>query len=165
MGHEHHHRRDRAREGMGTADGDGRMLRMHATLDSNQVADHLLALAQALRVGGGTLRSGGQSVVLRTGETVNLEVQAGEEGVESVVRLALRWRTPVPQVDREITPGLQTVASRPADPAYAHGGGLVLPGDPASPPAAAPAVPPSTETPGGTGPRERKGPSDRPHEA
>lgn len=166
MGHEHHHRRDRGHEEMGQADSEGRVLRVHATLESSQVADHVLALAQALRAGGGTLRSGGQSVVLRAGETVDLEVQAGEEGAQSVVRLALRWRTPVPQADLEITPGLPTPAAQPADPTHAHGTGLVLPGDPPSPPAAGPPTPPSVSTPrGGEGQRERKGTPNPPQEA
>lgn len=162
MGHAHHHRRhdrtteDRGAMGMG---GEGQALRVRATVESGQVADHLLALAHALRAGGGTLRSGGQTVVLRAGETVDLEVQAGEEGAQSVVRLALRWRTPVPQADLEITPGMQPPAPGPTDSlAHAHAVGLVLPGD-------APA-PPSTPIPGGgEEPRGRKGAPERSPEA
>ncbi len=169
MGHEHHHRRhDRAKEELGEAGGEGRALRVRATLDSGRVADHLMALAHALREGGGTLRSGGQTVVLRAADTVDLEVQAGEEGAQSVVRLALRWRTPVPQADLEITPGMHAPAPQPAEQAtHAHDAGLVLPGDAsAAPPVVAPAAPPATPTPaGGEGPRGRKGAPERPQEA
>jgi len=171
MGHDHHHhqRHDRVKEGMGETGSAGRTLRMRATLDSGRVADHLLALAHALREGGGTLRSGGQTVVLRAADTVDLEVQAGEEGAQSVVRLALRWRTPVPQADLEITPGMQAPAPRPADQTmHAHDAGLVLPGDPAPASNAAAPAPPSTPTPGaggGEGPRGRKGAPERPQEA
>jgi len=164
MGHEHHHRRhDQAKEDLGEAGAEGRALRVRVTLESGRVADHLMALAHALREGGGTLRGGGQTVVLRAADTVDLEVQAGEEGAQSVVRLALRWRTPVPQADLEITPGMHAPAPQPTDPTtHAHDAGLVLPGDP---PAASPA-PPSTPTPGGgEGPRGRKGAPERPQEA
>ncbi len=165
MGHEHHHRRhDRAKEELGEAGGEGRALRVRATLDSGRVADHLMALAHALREGGGTLRSGGQTVVLRAADTVDLEVQAGEEGAQSVVR----WRTPVPQADLEITPGMHAPAPQPAEQAtHAHDAGLVLPGDAsAAPPVVAPAAPPATPTPaGGEGPRGRKGAPERPQEA
>jgi len=133
-------------------------------LDSGRVADHLMALAHALREGGGTLRSGGRTVVLRAADTVDLEVQAGEEGAQSVVRLALRWRTPVPQADLEITSGMQAPAPRTADPTtHAHDAGLVLPGDPPAAPAMAPPAP--APTPGGEGPRGRKGAPERPQEA
>jgi len=167
MGHEHHHQRhDRAKDETGV---EGRALRVRATLDNGRVADHLLALAHALREGGGTLRSGGQTVVLRAADTVDLEVQAGEEGAQSVVRLALRWRTPVPQADLEITPGMHAPAPRPAEQAtHAHDAGLVLPGDSPAPPAASaasPAAPPAMPTPGGEGPRGRKGAPERPQES
>jgi len=165
MGHEHHHQRhDRAKEEMGEAGGEGRALRVRAVLDSGRVADHLMALAHALREGGGTLRSGSQTVVLRAADTVDMEVQAGEEGAQSVVRLALRWRTPVPQADLSITPGMHAPVPRPAEQAtHAHDAGLVLPGDPAAPSAAAP---PATPTPvGGEGPRGRKSAPERPQEA
>jgi amphi-Trp domain-containing protein len=168
MGHEHHHQRhDRAKDEMGETGAGGRALRVRATLESGRVADHLLALAHALREGGGTLRSGGQTVVLRAADTVDLEVQAGEEGAQSVVRLALRWRTPVPQADLEITPGMHAPAPRPADPTtHAHDAGLVLPSDPpVAPTAASPAPPPTPTLAGGEGPRGRKGPLDRPQEA
>jgi len=168
MGHEHHHqRRDRATEERGAAGVEGRTLRMRTTLESGQVADHLTALAHALREGGGILRSGGQTVVLRAGETVDLEVHAGEEGMQSVVRLALRWRTPVPQADLEITPGVQAPASQPTDPTtHAHEVGLVLPGDAPAVPAATPPAPPSTPTlGGGEGPRRQKDLPERPQKA
>ncbi len=168
MGHEHHHRRhDQAKEDLGEAGVEGRALRVRATLESGRVADHLMALAHALREGGGTLHSGGQTVVLRAADTVDLEVQAGEEGAQSVVRLALRWRTPVPQADLEITPGMQAPAPRLADPTtHAHDARLVLPGDPATASAAASPAPPPTPTPvAGEGPRGRKGAPERPQEA
>ncbi len=109
MGHEHHHhqRHGRAKDEMGETGVEGRALRVRATLESGRMADHLLALAHALREGGGTLRSGGQTVVLRAADTVDLEVQAGEEGAQSVVRLALRWETPVPEERLDIVPGLE----------------------------------------------------------
>jgi len=169
MGHDHHHhqRHDRAKDEMGETSGEGRALRVRATLESGRVADHLMALAHALREGGGTLRSGGQTVVLRAADTVDLEVQAGEEGAQSVVRLALRWRTPVPQADLSITPGMHAPVPRPAEQAtHAHDVGLVLPGDPPAPSAAAPSAPPSTPTPvGGEGPRGRKSAPEQPQEA
>jgi amphi-Trp domain-containing protein len=172
MGHEHHHhhtRHDRAKEEMGSVGGAGRTLRVRATLDSGRVADHLIALAHALREGGGTLRSGGQTVVLRAADTVDLEIQAGEEGAQSMVRLALRWRTPVPRADLEITPGMQAPAPRPPDQMiHAHGAGLVLPGDPPAAPAemaAAPSLTPPPTQGGGEGSRGRKGGPERPQEA
>ena len=136
MGHEHHHhRRARSSGESDPAGGEKRALRMRATLESGQVADHLTTLAQALRAGGVTLRSGGQTVMLQAAETVELEVHAGEEGHQSVVRLGLRWQTPAPPAHLEITPGVQSPAPEPPDPTtQAHGAGLVLPGDPASPP-------------------------------
>lgn len=164
MGHDHHHRRrDRADEAVGEASSEGRPLRTRATLESGQVADHLLALARMLRAGGGTLRGGGQTVVLRAGEAVDLEVQAGEEGARSVVRLALRWRTPVPPADLEIIPGIDALATRPVDPTtQAHAVGLVLPGDPPS----ASGAPVSTAIPGvRSGPRGRQGADEQPPEA
>jgi len=169
MGHDHHHhrRRDRADEAVGEVGAEGRALRTRATLESGQVADHLLALARALRVGGGTLSGGGQTVVLRTGEAVELEVRAGEEGARSVVRLALRWRTPVPHADLEITPGIDALAARPADPTtQAHAVGLVLPGDPPSASGAPPRAPVSPATPGARrGPRGRQDADEQPPEA
>ena len=144
--HHHHHRRERAGEGAFPAAGERRALRMRATLDSGQVADHLAALAQALRAGGVTLRSGGEALVLHAAETVELEVQAGEEGDRSVVRLALRWQTPAPQADLEILPGVQVAAPEQAGAtAAAQQAGPVLPSDPGSP----------TRT--GRAPGERKG--------
>lgn len=135
MGHEHyHHRRDRASGDAGTGAGDKRPLRMRATLENSMVADHLSALAQALRAGGITLRSGGQAIMLRAAETVDLEVHAGVEGDQSVVRLALRWRTPAPQEHLEITPGVQLARPEvPDSTAPAHDAGLILPNDPVSP--------------------------------
>ena len=169
MGHDHHHHRrhDRADDAMGETSGEGRALRTRATLESGQVADHLLALARALRAGGGTLRGGGQTVVLRAGEAVDLEVQAGEEGTRSVVRLALRWRTPIPQADLEIIPGIDAPATRPVDPTtQAHAVGLVLPGDPPSASGAPPRAPVSTATSGvRRGPRERQDADEQPPEA
>lgn len=169
MGHDHHHhrRRDRADEAMGEASSEGRALCVRATLENDQVADHLLALARTLRAGGGTLRGGGQTVVLRVGEAVELEVRAGEEGARSVVRLALRWRTPIPQADLEITPGIDALATPPVDPTtQAHAVGLVLPGDPPSASGTPPRAPVSTATPGvRRGPRGRQGADEQPPEA
>lgn len=131
MGHTHHHHH--RREGAGPAAGE--RLRMHATLDSGQVADHLATLAQALRAGGVTLRSGGQALVLPVADTVELEVQAGEEGDLSVVRLVLRWQTPAPQAHLEIIPGVHVAAPEQPDvTALAQQSGLALPSDAASPP-------------------------------
>ncbi len=149
MGHTHHHRRhDRVHEESGAMGSEGRVLRVRTTLESGLVADHLMTLARALREGGGTLCSGGQTVILRTGEMVDLEVQAGEEGAQSVVRLALRWRTPVPPADLEITSGVRAPAAWPVDlTAQAHEVGLVLPGDPPSIPGAPSHAPVSTAPP------------------
>jgi len=167
MGHAHHHRRhDRMTEGRGAMGGEGRALRVRMILESGQVADHLLALAHTLRAGGGTLRGGGQTVVLRAGEAVDLEVQAGEEGARSAVRLALRWRTPVPPADLEITPGIDAPATWLANPTtQAHDVGLVLPGDPPTAPGAPPRAPVSTAAPRvHGGPRGRKGADEQPLE-
>ncbi|HWE63261.1 MAG TPA: amphi-Trp domain-containing protein [Chloroflexota bacterium] len=139
MGHDHHHhRRGRVGEETSIPAGEKRGLRMRATLDRGQVADHLSALAQALRAGGVTLRSGGQTLMLHAAESVELEVHAGEEGDQSMVRLALRWQTPAPQADLEITPGVKAaVSEQQVDAAtHAHEAGIVLPGDPAAPPSA-----------------------------
>lgn len=84
----------------------GPTVRTHASLGVAQAAGYVEVLAQALRAGGVTVRSGGDLVALRAGERTELELEAGEEGRHSVVRLELRWETPVPEQRLEIVPGM-----------------------------------------------------------
>ncbi len=171
--HQHHQRHDRAHDERGGGEGERQALRVRTTVESGQAANHLMSLAQVVRAGGGTLRSGGQTVVVRVGETVDVEIQAGEEGGQSVVRMALRWRTLVPQADLEITPGLrasvaqsEALAGPAGSVAQAHEMGLVLPGDPPSPagaPSPLPASPAPPDIQGGR--RGRQSAQDRTPEA
>lgn len=94
----HHHHRETAR---------GETVRARASLGIAQAAGYLEVLAQALRAGGVTVRSGGELVALRAGEQAELDLVAGEEGRYSVVRLELRWETPVPEARLEIVPGVE----------------------------------------------------------
>ncbi|HWE63260.1 MAG TPA: amphi-Trp domain-containing protein [Chloroflexota bacterium] len=93
MGH-HHHRERAPRE----------TVRARALMEMEQAAQYLEVLAQALRAGGVTIRSGGELVALRTGERAELELEAGAKGGRSVVRLELRWEIPVPEARLEIVP-------------------------------------------------------------
>jgi len=86
-------------------------VRAHTALGIVQAAGYVEVLAQALRAGGVTVRSGGELVALRAGERVELELEAGEEGPHSVVRLTLRWETPVPEERLEIVPGVEQVSA------------------------------------------------------
>jgi len=97
MAHHHSHRERGA---------SGPAVRAHASLGIEQAAGYMETLAQALRAGGVTVRSGGELVALRAAERVALELEAGEEGTHSVVRLALRWETPVPEERLDIVPGV-----------------------------------------------------------
>lgn len=105
MGHHHGHR-ERGEH--------GRTVRARTSQETAQAASYLEALAQALRAGGVTIRSGAGLVALRTGDRVDLELEAGEEGRHSVVRLALRWETPVPEERLDITPGVSEPPSSAA---------------------------------------------------
>ena len=84
----------------------GQAVRAHASLGIEQAAEYVGSLAQALRAGGVTIRSGAELVALRVGDRAELELTAGEEGRHSVVRLELRWETPVPEERLEILPGV-----------------------------------------------------------
>ncbi len=103
----------------------GRTVRARASSEVEQAAAYVDALAQALRAGGVTIRSGAGLVALRTGDRIDLELEAGEEGRQSVVRLALRWETPVPEERLDITPGVseQPVAAAPESPPAGQGAG------------------------------------------
>ncbi len=104
-----HHRNHRERGASGST------VRARASLEIAQAAGYVETLAQALRAGGVTVRSGGELVALRAAERVTLELEAGEEGTHSVARLELRWETPVPEERLDIVPGLeQPTASGPA---------------------------------------------------
>ncbi len=106
MGHRHrHHHHESAGEARSSSSHrEGAALQARASLEIGQVADQVAALAQALRTGGVSIRSGGRAVALRTAETAELEIRA-EEGQSSVVRLEIRWETPVPQEEIEIIGG------------------------------------------------------------
>lgn len=96
-----HHRSHRER-------GEARhTVRARTALGIAQAAGYVETLAHALRAGGVTVRSGGELVALRAGERVELELEAGEEGTHSVVRLTLRWDTPVPEERLEIVAGVE----------------------------------------------------------
>ncbi len=107
MAHHHSHRERGA---------SGPAVRAHASLGIEQAAGYMETLAQALRAGGVTVRSGGELVALRAAERVALELEVGEDGTHSVVRLDLRWETPVPEERLDIVPGIpgleQSGASR-----------------------------------------------------
>ena len=95
----------------------GRTVRARASLETEQAASYLESLAQALRAGGVTVRSGAGLVALRVGTRVELELEAGEEGRQGVVHLALRWETPTPEGRLEIVPGVVPPAEAGAGPA------------------------------------------------
>ncbi|MDQ2828931.1 MAG: amphi-Trp domain-containing protein [Chloroflexota bacterium] len=97
MAHHHSHRERGA---------SGPAVRARASLGIEQAAGYMETLAQALRAGGVTVRSGGELVALRAAERVALELEAGEEGAHSVMRLDLRWETPVPEERLDIVPGI-----------------------------------------------------------
>jgi amphi-Trp domain-containing protein len=101
MARHHHHREPREL---------GRTVRTRASMEVAQAAAHLETLAKALRSGGITIRSGAGVVALRTGDRIDLELEAGEEGRHTLVRWALRWETPVPEEELEIVPGVQQPA-------------------------------------------------------
>ncbi len=84
----------------------GRTVRARASVEAEQAASYVETLAHALRAGGVTIRSGAGLVALRMGDRIELELEAGEEDRESIVRLALRWETPVPEERLDITPGV-----------------------------------------------------------
>jgi len=103
-----HHRSQRERG------ASGPVVHARASLEIAQAAGYVETLAQALRAGGVTVRSGGELVALRAAERVTLELEAGEEGTHSVAHLELRWETPVPEERLDIVPGLeQPTASGP----------------------------------------------------
>jgi amphi-Trp domain-containing protein len=112
-----HHRRHRERG------ASRRTVRARTSLGIAQAADYVEVLAHALRAGGVTVRSGGELVALQAGERVELEVQAGEEGTHSVVRLTLRWETPMPEERLEIVPGVEQTGASGAGPDTGVGGG------------------------------------------
>ncbi len=85
----------------------GRTVRARASIEVEQAADYIETLAKALRAGGVTIRSGTRLVALRTGDRIDLDLEAGEEGRQTVVRCALRWETPVPEERLEIVPGVK----------------------------------------------------------
>jgi amphi-Trp domain-containing protein len=101
----------------------GRTVRARASMEVEQAADYIETLAKALRAGGVTVRSGTGLVALRTGDRINLDLEAGEEGRQTVVRCGLRWETPVPEERLEIVPGVkQPGAPEPASDAKAGSG-------------------------------------------
>ena len=96
-------------------DASGPAAHARASLGIEQAAGYVETLAQALRAGGVTIRSGGELVALRAAERVTLELEAGEEGTHSVARLELRWETPVPEERLDIAPGLEQPAASDPD--------------------------------------------------
>jgi amphi-Trp domain-containing protein len=81
-----------------------------------QTADYIEALAQSLRAGGVTIRSGAELVALRLGDRIEFQLEAGKEGRQSVVQLSLRWETPASPERLDITPGVKEQPG-PLDPA------------------------------------------------
>jgi amphi-Trp domain-containing protein len=113
MSHRHRHREQ---------DEPARTVRARASLDVAQAAAHIEALARALRTGAVTIRSGAGVVALRTADRIDLELEAGEQGRDTVVHWALRWETPIPEEPLEIVPGsTQSAAPEPAPEARAAG--------------------------------------------
>lgn len=100
MSHHRSHREHSERE-------SGRMVRTRAVLEIEQASAYLETLAQALRAGGVTIRSGTGLVALSMGNNVEMKLDAGEEGRHSVVHLELRWETPVPEERLEIVAGIE----------------------------------------------------------
>lgn len=90
----------------------GRTIQARALTEIGQAASYLETLAQALRAGGVTIRSGAGLVALRTSDKIELELEAGEEGRHSILHLALRWETPMPEERLDIIAG---VAQQPAE--------------------------------------------------
>ncbi len=84
----------------------GGMVRARTALGIAQAAGYVDVLAQALRAGGVTVRSGGELVALQAGERTEFGLDVGEDGTYSVVRLELRWETPVPEEHLDIVPGM-----------------------------------------------------------
>ena len=57
----------------------GRTIRARTSQETAHVASYLETLAQALRAGGVTIRSGAGLVASRVGDTIDLGLEAGEE--------------------------------------------------------------------------------------
>ena len=112
MSHRHRHREQ---------DEPARTVRARASLDVSQAAAHIEALAKALRTGAVTIRSGAGVVALRTADRIDLELEAGEHGRDTVVQWALRWETPIPEEPLEIVPGSAQSAAPETGP-EARGG-------------------------------------------
>jgi amphi-Trp domain-containing protein len=104
----HHTSRDRNKQ--------GQTVRARTLTEVKQTADYIEALAQSLRAGGVTIRSGTELVALRLGDRIEFQLEAGKEGRQSVVHLSLRWETPVSQERLDITPGVKEQPG-PLDPA------------------------------------------------
>ena|SRR5690242_16024259 len=85
----------------------GRTVRARTLAEVEQTADYIEALAQSLRAGGVTIRSGSELVALRLGDQVEFQLEAGKEGRQSVIHLSLRWETPASKERLDITPGVK----------------------------------------------------------
>jgi amphi-Trp domain-containing protein len=94
----HHHGR--------TRNEPGRTVRARTSAEVKQVADYIETLAQSLRQGGITIRSGTELVALRLGDRIEFQLEAGQEGRQSIIHLSLHWETPIPQEKLDITPGI-----------------------------------------------------------
>lgn len=110
MVHHRSHREHSERE-------SGRTLRTRACLEIEQAATNLETLAQALRAGGVTIRSGTGLVALSMGNNIEMKLEAGEEGRHSVVHLELRWETPLPEERLEIVAGIEHARATRMGPA------------------------------------------------
>jgi amphi-Trp domain-containing protein len=102
-----------------------RTLNTRASMEVEQAAAYIATLASALRSGGVTIRSKEGLVALRTGKTISLDLEAGEEGRHTVVKWELRWETPSPDEHLEIASGVQDAA-----PVAASGGARASRGSP-----------------------------------
>jgi amphi-Trp domain-containing protein len=119
MGHHRSHREQRElhEHGAGSGHRPVRTVRSRACLEVEQAAGYLESLAEALRAGGVTIRSGTSLAALSVGNSVELKLEAGEEARHSVVHLELRWETPVPDEHLEIVAGIDDPRTAEAPPA------------------------------------------------
>lgn len=82
-----------------------RELEFEAALDVKKAAEYLEKLAQVLREGRGALVAGGHSLVVRPGEMVVLEVEAGTSKGRGWLEIEMEWN----EIGRdlEIVPGVE----------------------------------------------------------
>lgn len=97
-----HHRKH---QGQAECEGN-RSVRISISLEANQVANHLEALAKAFRAGGITICNEKKLVALTVGTHVALKLDAGYDAHRNSMRLEMTWDTPAPEARLVISPGL-----------------------------------------------------------